>query len=117
MVNSKKLAAEHLISAMENGDFYASTGVHLKKFYTGQNQIEIAVDPEVGVNYEIIFMGYKKGAEEVHALKKVQGTSASYAFQKEDVFIRVSINSDAKKENPIMVDETKKAWTQPILVP
>ena len=116
MVNAKKLAPEDLISAMENGDFYASTGVHLKKFYTDQNQIEIAVDPEVGVNYEIIFMGYQKGAEEVVALKKVQGTSASYTYQKEDVFVRVSINSDAKKDNPIIEDETKKAWTQPLLV-
>ncbi len=116
MVNAKKLAAEDLILAMENGDFYASTGVHLKKFYEDQNQIEIAVDPEVGVNYEIIFMGYQKGADEVVALKKVQGTSASYTYQKEDVFVRVNINSDAKKDNPIIEDETKKAWTQPLLV-
>jgi hypothetical protein len=116
MVNAKKLATEDLISAMENGDFYASTGVHLKKIYTDQNKIEIAVDPEVGVNYEITFLGHQKGAEDVVMLKKVQGTSASYTYQKEDVFVRVSINSDAKKDNPIIEDETKKAWTQPLLV-
>ena len=34
MVNCKKLATEDIISAMEKGDFYASTGVHLKKLFT-----------------------------------------------------------------------------------
>lgn len=116
MVNCKKLAVEDIISAMEKGDFYASTGVHLKKLHTDKKQIEIEVDPEFGVIYEIIFIGYQKGAEDVVELKKVIGNSASYTFQKEDVFVRVSINSDAKKDNPIIKDETKKAWTQPLLV-
>ena len=40
-------------------------------------------------------------------LKKVIGKSASYTFKKEDVFVRVRINSDAKKDNPIIKDETK----------
>ena len=48
-------------------------------------------------------------------LKKVQGTSASYTYQKEDIFVRARIDSDAKKDNPIIEDETKKAWTQPFL--
>ena len=116
MVNCKKLVTEDIISAMEKGDFYASTGVHLKKLFTDKKQIEIEVDPEFGVIYEIIFVGYQKGAEDVVELKKVIGNSASYTFQKEDVFIRVRINSDAKKDNPIIKDETKKAWTQPFLV-
>ena len=116
MVNCKKLATEDIISAMEKGDFYASTGVHLKKLFTDKNQIEIEVDPEFGVIYEIIFIGYQKGAEDVVELKQVIGRSASYTFKKEDVFVRVRINSDAKKDNPIIKDETKKAWTQPFLV-
>ena len=116
MVNCKKLATEDIILAMEKGDFYASTGVHLKKLFTDKKQIEIEVDPEFGVIYEIIFIGYQKGAEDVVELKKVIGKSASYNFKKEDVFVRVRINSDAKKDNPIIKDETKKAWTQPFLV-
>ena len=116
MVNSKKLDTDHLISAMETGDFYASTGVFLEKLYMDQDEIKIVIDPEVGANYEIAFMGYQKGAEEVVTLKKIHGTSASYTYQKEDVFVRVSINSDAKKENPIIENETKKAWTQPLLL-
>ena len=116
MVNTKKLTTENLILAMEKGDFYASTGIYLKKFYTDHKQIEIVVDPEVGASYEIIFMGYKKGAEEVIELKKVQGTSATYNYQNEDIFVRVRINSDIRKTNPIFDNETKKAWTQPLML-
>ena len=115
MVNSNKLDTDHLISAMESGAFYASTGVYLKKYITDQNQISLEVNSELGVQYEIIFMGYRKGAGEVVELKKVKGTNASYTYQKKDVFVRVRINSDAKKENPIIVNETKKAWTQPLI--
>ncbi len=115
MVNAKKLDTDYLISAMEKGDFYASTGVYLKNLNTDQKQVSLAVDPEPGVNYEITFLGHQKGAEDVVVLKKVQGTSASYTYQKEDIFVRARIDSDAKKDNPIIEDETKKAWTQPFL--
>jgi len=115
MVNAKKLDTDYLISAMEKGDFYASTGVYLKNLNTDQKQVSLAVDPEPGVHYEINFLGHQKGAEDVVVLKKVQGTSASYTYQKEDIFVRARIDSDAKKDNPIIEDETKKAWTQPFL--
>ena len=115
IVNAKKLDTDYLISAMEKGDFYASTGVYLKNLNTDQKQVSLAVDPEPGVNYEITFLGHQKGAEDVVVLKKVQGTSASYTYQKEDIFVRARIDSDAKKDNPIIEDETKKAWTQPFL--
>ena len=64
----------------------------------------------------IINVDDKDSYKEAVELKKVQGTTASYAYQKEDVFVRVKINSDAKKDNPIIEGETKKAWTQPVLV-
>lgn len=100
MVNAKKLDTDYLISAMEKGDFYASTGVYLKNLNTDQKQVSLAVDPEPGVNYEITFLGHQKGAEDVVVLKKVQGTSASYTYQKEDIFVRARIDSDAKKITP-----------------
>jgi long-subunit fatty acid transport protein len=70
----------------------------------------------LGVNYEIIFLGLQKGSDEVVELKKVEGTSAYYNIGDKDIFVRVKINSDAKKDSPPMTSETKKAWTQPFLV-
>ena len=115
MVNSKKLNPKNLIIAMENGDFYSSTGIYLKTIFANKHKLFIEINPEEKTNYEIIFMGYKKGSNEVVQLKKVQGTSASYYYKKDDIFIRARINSDAKKENPYRLNETKKAWTQPFI--
>ncbi len=116
MVNSKSLEPSSLILAMENGDFYASTGISLKRVLLDKQKISIEVDPELGVNYEIIFLGLQKGSDEVVELKKVEGTSAYYNIGDKDIFVRVKINSDAKKDSPPMTSETKKAWTQPFLV-
>ena len=113
-VNCKKLAIEDIILAMEKGDFYASTGVHLKKSYLhDKKQIEIEVDPEFGVIYEIIFIGYQKGAEDVVELKKVIGKSASYTFKKEDVFVRVRSTPMLKKITLLLKMRPKKLGLSP----
>ena len=115
MVKSQNLNPNNLILAMENGDFYASTGINLKTIFANKQKLFIEINPDENTNYEIIFMGYKKGKDEVVQLKKVKGTSGSYSYKKDDVFVRARINSDKKKENPYRAQETEKAWTQPFL--
>ena len=115
MVKSQNLSPSNLILAMENGDFYASTGINLKTIFANKQKLFIEINPDENTNYEIIFMGYKKGTDEVVELKKVKGTSASYSYEKDDIFVRARINSDTRKENPFMDQETEKAWTQPYL--
>ena len=73
MVNSKKLELRQLIDAMEKGDFYASTGVKINKIDTDSDQLFISIEPEIGIDYEIIFFGYKEGSDEVKELKRVKG--------------------------------------------
>ena len=116
MVNSKKLETSSLIEAMEKGDFYASTGITIKKYVVTKNQIRVEVEPEQGVHYEILFLGYKDGGEAVEILERIEDTKGSYTFQDNDLFVRVKITSDALKESPPNTQETKKAWTQPFLV-
>ena len=116
MVNSKKLETSSLIEAMEKGDFYASTGITFKKYVVTKNQIRVEVEPEQGVHYEILFLGYKDGGEAVETLERIEDTKGSYTFQDNDLFVRVKITSDALKESPPNTQETKQAWTQPFLV-
>ena len=116
MVKSEKLSPAGLITAMENGDFYASTGVTLKKIEQTQNKLTIVVDPEVGIDYEIIFLGYQSGGDDVKELARTMGVKATYTFGKEDLFIRAKIISNAPKDSPPNTKETKQAWTQPILI-
>jgi len=116
MVNSRKLETSSLIEAMEKGDFYASTGITIKKYVVTKNQIRVEVEPEQGVHYEILFLGYKDGGEAVEILERIKDTKGSYTFQDNDLFVRVKITSDALKESPSNTQETKQAWTQPFLV-
>lgn len=116
MINSKKLETTSLIEAMEKGDFYASTGITIKKYVVTKNQIRVEVEPEQGEHYEILFLGYKDGGEAVETLERIEDTKGSYTFQDNDLFVRVKITSDALKESPPNTQETKKAWTQPFLV-
>ena len=116
MVNSKKLDTESLINAMEAGDFYSSSGVMLKQVFRDKEKLFIEVEPKQGIDYEIVFMGYRKGSYSIEELKRVKGNSSSYTFQENDLFVRAKINSTDLKENPPNLGETKQAWVQPIIV-
>ena len=116
MVDSQKLETSSLINAMESGDFYSSSGVVLKKVYRDDKKMSIEIEPSQGVIYEIIFMGYRKGSYNVEELKSVTGTSSSYTFQENDLFVRAKIKSSDLVQNPTKIGETKQAWIQPFKV-
>ena len=117
MVKAVELNPNLLIAAMEAGQFYASSGILLDQLIETNESITIEIQAEEGVDYEISFLSYKKGKDEVVAVQTTQGTKAVYKFEPDDIFVRVKIASNALIENPYQVGETKKAWTQPVLVP
>ncbi len=115
MVNTKSLETNNIITQMEAGNFYSSSGIYLSSLVSDNKGISIEIDPEPNIEYGIHFIGYKKGDDNTRLLKSVEGTKANYVFKKEDVFVRVKIVSTALMPNPYADGETKKAWTQPIL--
>ncbi len=116
MVNAKNLEISTLIEAMENGSFYASSGVYLKKLSSTNKEIFIEVEPDENISYEIEFLGYQKGNDQISVLKKVNGTTAAYSFGKEDVFVRAKITATNFLENETQLEGSMQAWTQPILI-
>tara|TARA_B100000767_G_C19769641_1_gene539298 strand:+ start:1911 stop:3080 length:1170 start_codon:yes stop_codon:yes gene_type:complete len=116
MVDSEKIETSSLIKAMESGNFYSSSGVILKKAYNTKSKFFIELEPKQGVDYETIFMGYRKGSYEVEELKRVKGNFSQYTFHKNDLFVRAKINSNELIMNPVLVGETKQAWVQPVVV-
>jgi hypothetical protein len=116
MVNSKKIEDLSLIEAMESGNFYSSSGIKLKTVKHTKQKLFVEIIPKQDVNYQIIFMGYKKESSQVEVLKTVKGTLAEYYFQENDLFVRAKIISDEIKKNPYVIGETTQAWTQPIVV-
>ena len=116
MVNSNELTATSLIDSMEKGNFYASTGVFLKSIKKTKKELMIEVDAVEGINYQIIFLGYKKDSDSVDELKRVDGAVGSYVFKKEDIFVRATIISDSPIDFANGIKETRKAWVQPHLL-
>ena len=85
--------------ALENGDFYSSTGVTLSKYNVTEEAIELAVKGTA--TFKFIGMGGK-------VLAKSTGTSASFALS----------NAKGGYVRAVVTDKhDKHAWTQPVWVP
>lgn len=130
MVQTRKLTPEHIVHAMEDGNFYATTGVQLRSIHRTSKKLEVRVNPEVGVEYEIRFVGTKRdfvrgqgrdGKPNVDASKigielnpPVKGLRATYRLQPDDLYARALILSTKLKKNGLLTNEVERAWTQPV---
>lgn len=120
MVKAKELTPEALIEAMENGDFYATTGVALKEITFNNGVLSIQILPEEGIEYTTEFWGAKKNASDKEngvVLKKVKGDRGEYKLQKDDLYVRAKVISTKPKENPYQQGDVETAWIQPVTSP
>ena len=116
MVRSKELSAAALITAMEAGDFYSSTGVGLEDVAFVKNILNVKIKPEAGGNYTIEIVGAKKGKNSSEVLKVIKGTSVSFKVTRSYQFVRARITSDKLKQNPFQEGDYEMAWTQPVVI-
>lgn len=61
MVRAKYLTPEHLINAMQAGDFYGSSGVTLSSVKRSDSALSIEIEAEEGVTYTTRFIGTRDG--------------------------------------------------------
>jgi hypothetical protein len=115
MVYADSLKPASLVSALENGDFYASTGVTLTEVTVKNNTLKIKIDPSDNVKYTIDFVGVAKGEEKSRVLKSLSATEASLELTDQYLFVRARITSDRIKENPFKDGDVEMAWTQPVV--
>ncbi len=139
-VLARDLTPAAIVSAMEEGAFYASTGVKLERVATSSQGIELQVAPEEGVGYMIDFIGTRRGfdnsstpvvdkdgkprvatrrySNEIgRVLATTYGAKAEYKFRDDDLYVRVRITSNKKHPNPGTPGEYERAWCQPALGP
>jgi hypothetical protein len=138
MVRAPKLTVDNLVTAMEAGDFYASSGVTLKDVRREKGQLSVEIEPEPGVTYTTEFIGTRKGYDRASTqvlgesgetlrvtrkyskdigavLAKVEGTTASYALKGDEIYVRACVTSSKQKADPaIAAGEFEQAWTQPL---
>jgi hypothetical protein len=114
MVQADTLSAVSLINSLESGDFYSSTGVELKTVAYDNNILSVAIEPEKGISYEIVFVGCKKGQTETETLMVVNESQAEFQITEDMLFARCKITSSKLQENPIENILYEMAWTQPV---
>ena len=137
MVRSRYLTPEHLIHAMEAGEFYASSGVTLESVQSDANGIHLTIEAEKHVEYTTYFIGTREGFDPSHepyragdgnpvrvthryhesvgdVLATVAGTHPSYTFKGDELYVRAKVVSTKKKHNPYQEGEVECAWLQPV---
>jgi len=97
MVRSPDLTAEDIEENIRNGNFYATSGVILKKLHSGKRSITI-----VSENGTLIKFIGKNGS----ILKEISGDSATYDIKGDELYVRAKITNSLGKA----------AWTQPVFV-
>lgn len=114
MVKSDALTPAALITAMEAGQFYASTGVTLSNALVVDNVLRVDVVPQQDVTYRIDFIGVKAGQSKSSILASSTGVSASFPLTRDYVFVRAKVTSTRERTNPVEEREYESAWVQPV---
>ncbi len=138
MVRAAELTPESLIHAIEQGEFYASSGVTLihVEFDPSSKTLAVEVAPVGDETYTIRFVGTPRDwnqqveervdpgnperrltsvySEDVgRTFFETTGTSASYQLDGTELYVRAVITSSAEHDNPSYSGQKKQAWTQP----
>lgn len=129
MVQARRLTPESLIEAMEQGHFYATSGVELRDVKRKGKKLSVRVREEKGVDYTIQFIGTRRSAVTATAegkgdikrdeigvvLREEKGPRASYELTGEELYVRAVITSSREMKNGVLKGEKEKAWTQPLI--
>jgi hypothetical protein len=137
VVRAAELKPEAIITALEAGDFYASSGVRLGDVIWKDNKLTVRIEPEAGVTYTTQFIGTRApvdwtskpvtGARNhslgvtrryssgIGAVLSVQiGGTATYTCKGDELYVRACVISSKPKKNAVAKGDWEKAWTQPV---
>jgi hypothetical protein len=124
MVRSRYLTPEHLIRAMKQGDFYASSGVTLSdvRFDDATRTLSLAIATEPDVTYRTDFIatlapGAKHEADE-EVIGCIVGSSTdaapSFTLSDDQLYVRAVVTSSQPPVDPSFENQKQQAWTQPV---
>ncbi len=101
VIRALRLEARALLTALEQGDFYASNGVDLADVRTTATSMMVSVRPQGDFKYRTRFIG--KGGSILH--ESIEPT-ATYTFTGTEGYVRAKV-----------IDSMgRAAWVQPVLV-
>jgi hypothetical protein len=88
MVRVKELTAAAVCSSLENGDFYASTGIELADLQIDGNEYRLSIKPYGDTAYTTFFIG-----RDGRVLKREDGLTAVYTIRGDEVYVRAKVFS------------------------
>jgi hypothetical protein len=138
MVRAARLDAPSIITAMEQGEFYASSGVRLRDVRRDRKRLSLVIEPETGVTYRTQFIGTRIGYDPTshpvpgtnglpmavtrvyssdigQVLAEAGGLAPSYMLKGNELYVRAKVISSKPKANPYTKGELEVAWTQPLV--
>ncbi|HUU35657.1 MAG TPA: CehA/McbA family metallohydrolase, partial [Vicinamibacterales bacterium] len=101
VVHAPRLEATALLTSLENGDFYASTGVELESYAAAATAIEVRVRVAGTTRYRLELVS--GGA----VVQTVEGSSARFELRGRSGYARVAVRDS----------NGAQAWTQPVFLP
>jgi hypothetical protein len=141
MVLAESLDADSIVRAMQQGHFYASSGVSLTSIEANTNHYSVEIDAVPGVTYTTQFIGTMKGfdassdpvldadgnpiarashrysADIGRVLQETTGNSAVYRLNGDELYVRAKIVSSKEQENPFAEGDFETAWAPPFVNP
>lgn len=140
VARSAFLTPEHIVAALERGDFYASTGVSIRDFHSDGTSLTVEIEPEDGITYQTVFIGTRKGFDPIsqpvldeqgkelnvtrsysddigETLATIDGTTVRYEFTGDELYVRAKvISSKIKPEirRSNAAETYEAAWIQPV---
>lgn len=135
MVRANALTADALIGAMEEGEFYASTGVVLEDISVNDDEIRIRIAAEPGLEYTTYLIGTRRASfgDAIYAspadfiatrgedsvigevLAVIEGSQVVYGMDGTELYVRARVTSTRLMANPVNEGEYERAWTQPVV--
>jgi|GEM_PF-1385677 len=88
MVQAPDLSKESVLSSLQKGSFYATTGVTFSEIAVTDSAYSVKVDPHGDFTYGISFIG-KDG----EVLKEVDGTEGQYTYTGDELYVRAKVIS------------------------
>lgn len=118
MVHATGLTPAGIISALESGDFYASSGVVLDSIWHTSQKYGLAIQPRPGVQYTTQFIVTLADHPEQRGIVRAtsSGLAVEYAIQGDELYVRAKVVSSRLKENPGTPGELEQAWVQPVRI-
>jgi hypothetical protein len=100
-VRSERLEARAILQALEDGQFYASTGVELADYVATTRAMTVAVKTDSWAKYRIQFIG--KGGRILHEALE---SPAVYVYRGDEAYVRAKV----------IESNGRVAWCQPVFV-